>query len=321
MQTAEFNDFWEWCSRGQTLPKGLKVKVSGNKLLIAHKGKSSPYRITKERAKVYASLVSANKPCASSYFKGAINAYLSDQIRIPKTTELNNTVKASDGERTQHESRCLCCLSRDFLAKLNQRRIDLEKTDSYPAQWIDWCIQGAQIKPYRTKAQRAPIAACLHDYLSLCGTANDYRSAWRQSVATLMGLHLALGQAQKLINLLSKYCFAYYFAEVDRTWMTSNSWVRAFAIEFDVPIDQIVLRSIHRNYKQYDVTHGIYVNGRGKNAATGFLCNHVTPGVRYSWNQLTCFGCYAEVQEFIKRTSQNEGYIFPMEFEMDALWV
>jgi hypothetical protein len=135
-----------------------------------------------------------------------------------------------------------------------------------------------------------------------------------------MRLGLTLGQAQKLVNLLSKYCFAYYFSELDRVWMADNAWVIEFAAEFDIPIDQIVLRNIRRGFGQTDAAEGIYVSGSKKTAPAGIVCRHINPLMRSSWNRLSCFGCYAELQEFVRQVSQAQGYVFPMEFEMHVLW-
>jgi len=225
-----------------------------------------------------------------------------EQLRNISTTDVNPCV-------------CLCSLSRDFIAVLTKRHIKLTIAGSYPSQWINWCIRGAQIKPYRTNAQRLPIAAVLKDYLSICAGGSGYRTAWTSAVSSLVRLGFTIGQSQKLLNLLSKYCFAYYFSELDRDWINKNSWVRECAGAFDIPIDQIVLKNILKLYGTHPIAGGIYAH-RGY----GFICRHVHPRRNFAWNRLTCTDCYTELQDFVRHESHLKGYIFPMEFEMAELW-
>lgn len=75
VQTQLFDNFWKWCSNVSTLDNGNTVTVEGEKLLISHSGKTSPYRIAKAKAAEYFTLVSAGKTCPSSFFKGTVRTY------------------------------------------------------------------------------------------------------------------------------------------------------------------------------------------------------------------------------------------------------
>jgi len=309
-----FDSFWTAIEERSplTLPKGQIVTADEKRLIVIYGTGKEQFCRSRKKAQEDFSLCSGGGRSKSGYFNSVYDAVIgvvSAKLEVP--------TDAVAGEACY----CLCDLSRRFLTALEKRHIHLKSAGAYPTQWINWCIQGAQIKPYRKNDQRLPIASVMHAYLERCAVVHDYRSIWRQAVADLMRIGMTLGQAQKLVNLLSKYCFAYYFSEIDRGWMAENAWVREFARDFDIPIDQVVLRNIRRSYKQNDVAGGIYfTDSSKKDAPAGLNCRHVTSHAKVSWNRLTCFGCYAEIQEFVRWASQGQGCIFPIEFEMQYLW-
>jgi len=122
---------------------------------------------------------------------------------------------------------------------------------------------------------------------------------------------LSLGQAQKLINLLLKYHYAYFHADIDQEWAEQHQFIEAFSPFFHVPIDVYVLVSLKRKYG-YPLV--------GLNASATYATLRV--GDRHvAWSRLTERVPYEHVQAFIQDLAADRStYVSPLHFEMRELW-
>jgi len=123
---------------------------------------------------------------------------------------------------------------------------------------------------------------------------------------------LRLGQAQKLINLLLKYHYAYFHADIDQKWAEQHQFIEAFSPFFHVPIDVYVLVSLKRKYG-YPL---VRLNASATYATLRVGNRHV------AWSRLTERVPYEHVQAFIQGlTADRSTYVSPLHFEMQKLWI
>jgi hypothetical protein len=59
---------------------------------------------------------------------------------------------------------------------------------------------------------------------------------------------LSFGHAQKLINILMKYHFTYFYSGFDFEWKKKYQWLVPYFDSFHVPIDRIVIGSLAQKY-------------------------------------------------------------------------
>jgi len=123
---------------------------------------------------------------------------------------------------------------------------------------------------------------------------------------------LSLGQAQKLVNLLLKYHYAYLHAGIDQEWAERHQFIDVLSPYFHVPIDVYVLVRLRTKYG-YPL------------AALNSTKTYATLRVgeqRVAWSRLTERAPYEHVQQFISGlTTDRSVYVSPLHFEMCELWV
>ena len=123
---------------------------------------------------------------------------------------------------------------------------------------------------------------------------------------------LRLGQAQKLINLLLKYHYAYLHAGRDLAWAARHQHIDALSPFFHVPIDVYVLVRLRREYR-YPL---VALNGAQTYATLRVGGRHV------AWSRLAEHAPYTHVQAFIRDLIADRAtYASPLHFEMCELWV
>jgi hypothetical protein len=59
---------------------------------------------------------------------------------------------------------------------------------------------------------------------------------------------LSFGHAQKMINILMKYLFSYFYSDFDLDWNKKYLWLVPYFDSFHVPIDRIVIGSLVEKY-------------------------------------------------------------------------
>jgi len=59
---------------------------------------------------------------------------------------------------------------------------------------------------------------------------------------------LSFGHAQKLINILMKYHFVYFYSDFDEDWKKKHLWLAPYFSHFHAPIDRKVLKNLTEKY-------------------------------------------------------------------------
>ena len=110
---------------------------------------------------------------------------------------------------------------------------------------------------------------------------------------------LSFGHAQKMINILMKYHFVYYYSNFNQNWKGEHSWLIPYFSHFHAPIDRKVLHKL-----------------------TQYLTE--IPANKSSWTkwQWTDKGLYKKLQGLIQAlTERSESYHNNrLYFEMTELW-
>jgi len=81
-------------------------------------------------------------------------------------------------------------------------------------------------------------------------SSNDY-DEWFYELAkriTDSESKLSFGHAQKLINILMKYHFVYYYSDLDEPWKRKYLWLTSFFGQLHAPIDRKVLHKLTQTY-------------------------------------------------------------------------
>ena len=152
----------------------------------------------------------------------------------------------------------------------------------------------------KTFLQRLLFSA-LHDLKSIA--VNEY-DTWFYGLAqriTSNVAKLSFGHAQKLINILMKYHFVYYYSGLDETWKTRYTWLEPFFEYLHAPIDRIVLTNLRNRYS---------VN---------------IPPNKLSWTKWNWYdkALYEAIQQWIQqRVDEDQTYYGNrLYFEMKELWI
>ncbi len=111
---------------------------------------------------------------------------------------------------------------------------------------------------------------------------------------------LSFGHAQKLINILMKYHFAYYYSDFDEDWKKRYLWLVHYFGHFHSPIDRKVLINLTKKY------------------------NMEIPQRKFSWTKWQWEDkiLYEEIQSKIKKIVENNEIYNNnrLYFEMKELW-
>jgi hypothetical protein len=111
---------------------------------------------------------------------------------------------------------------------------------------------------------------------------------------------LSFGHAQKLINILMKYHFVYFYSGFDEDWKKKHLWLVPYFGHFHAPIDRKVLKNLTEKYSME------------------------IPPNKFSWTkwQWTEKVLYEEVQNFVQKIVENAEMYYDnrLYFEMKELW-
>lgn len=112
---------------------------------------------------------------------------------------------------------------------------------------------------------------------------------------------LSFGHAQKLINILMKYHFVYFYSDLHEDWKKSHAWLEPCFSYFHAPIDRIVLKSLTEKY------------------------SFKVPPDQFSWTkwQWTEKVLYAELQKSLQKLVTDRAEMSHnnrLYFEMKELW-
>lgn len=111
---------------------------------------------------------------------------------------------------------------------------------------------------------------------------------------------LSFGHAQKLINILMKYHFVYFYSDFDENWKKKYLWLAPYFSHFHAPIDRKVLKNLTEKYSME------------------------IPPDKFSWTkwQWKEKVLYAEIQDFVQKIVEKAEMYHNnrLYFEMKELW-
>ncbi len=111
---------------------------------------------------------------------------------------------------------------------------------------------------------------------------------------------LSFGHAQKLINILMKYHFVYFYSDFDEEWKKKYLWLVPYFSHFHAPMDRKVLKNLTEKYSL-----------------------EILPD-RFSWTkwQWKDKVLYEEIQNFVQKIVEKAEMYYDnrLYFEMKELW-
>lgn len=149
--------------------------------------------------------------------------------------------------------------------------------------------------------------------------------AWiRSSIADLSVLaKIPIGCTQKLINILTKYCYVaeiLNLTSIDRT----ESLLLQNKNQFHIPIDNVILYSLKTKYRSHfgndiKITSHPRRNSKGKLQPPQTylrIKNTWTP-----WSTIDNIQWYDDFQQRVRKLASSLGYVRAIDFEMKELWI
>jgi hypothetical protein len=110
------------------------------------------------------------------------------------------------------------------------------------------------------------------------------------------------GRAQKVVNIVLKYCYAWWFCEeLSSPRYGDLSWVERWAPYFHIPVDRITLKHL-RGIEQY---------------------KHLTISgtMLISWKWHLSMSRYCAIQDAVRHLARKSGYMDGLHYEMDQIWL
>ncbi len=124
--------------------------------------------------------------------------------------------------------------------------------------------------------------------------------------------NLTFGQSQKVINILFKYYFCFYYSEKDSKFNELHKFLVNSFSYFHAPIDNIVLLELKRKYNAEDLNNIIIIGGQAR---------FIIDGYKVPWSKLDNKMTYNNIQSFIQRLTNQRILSCKLEFETKNLWI
>lgn len=123
---------------------------------------------------------------------------------------------------------------------------------------------------------------------------------------------LTFGQGQKIVNILLKYYYCYYYSGLDSFWNKENNYLESVFCFFHAPVDSIILQTLKLKYDDAKI-------GFVKTTAQG--PRFVEEDTHVPWSKLQNIESYCKLQCYIGELAQKHQVINDrITFEMLELW-
>lgn len=123
--------------------------------------------------------------------------------------------------------------------------------------------------------------------------------------------NLTFGQGQKIINILLKYYYCYYNAELNEKWNIENDYLKAFFHYFHAPVDGIILKNLKLKFNDSRINF----------IKISQIPKFVIGPNEFPWSKLNNIGYYQKIQDYIGDLSRNHTLFGnKLAFEMVELW-
>ncbi len=160
---------------------------------------------------------------------------------------------------------------------------------------------------------RSALFGAVYTLQEQTGTADSFEK-WIVSTIEEQSetYNISIGQSQRLTNLLLKYYYCYYNAEIDPLWNEEHHFIKQHSPFFHLPLDNYVLVSLKLKYACPD----IHINREHTNAT--LLIGDET----VSWSRLADIFTYVQLQLFVQEMMDNHLQVFDnaLHFEMAELY-
>ena len=221
-------------------------------------------------------------------------------------------------------------LSLKFIEQVKQK-VNLARFDR--DEWFKGCYSTIQrtIRGGLAERKKERLKNLLFDSIDSLRQTRTCKAGYDEWFENLVSsirtnINLTFGQAQKIVNILMKYHFCYYWADFDRKWNNSYCWLFPFFEFFHVPIDNVVLFNLKRKYGGEDekINRNIKV-WEYKNIKNAVFClTRDTQRRQVRWSRMGGkqeIMFYYYIQDFIDRMISKSGkYANRLHFEMKELW-
>jgi hypothetical protein len=191
-----------------------------------------------------------------------------------------------------------------FIEKVkNVRYYDEERwfRSVYSTLYAFRTIEGGSLSGDDKTALQGLLFSAIHNLKSF--SVDDY-DTWFYDLAKLITNNVAklsFGHAQKLINILMKYHFVYFYSDLDDAWKTQYAWLEPYFNYLHSPIDRKVLTNVTNKY------------------AMDIPPNKMS-WTKWNWEDKTL---YETIQHHIQQHVENTERYYQnrLYFEMKELWI
>jgi len=163
-----------------------------------------------------------------------------------------------------------------------------------------WTIEGGSLSKEDKKILKNLLFSSIENLKSF--SVGDYDKWFYELVKKITDRvsKLSFGHAQKLINILMKYHFAYYYSDFDEDWKKKYLWLVPYFGHFHSPIDRKVLKNLTKKYNMK-------------------ILQNEFSWTKWQWKKKIL---YEEIQNFIQKIVEkteiyNNNRLY---FEMKELW-
>lgn len=123
---------------------------------------------------------------------------------------------------------------------------------------------------------------------------------------------LTFGQGQKIVNILLKYYYCYFYSGLDPFWKEENSYLESIFSFFHAPVDSIIMQTLKVKYDDAKIDF-IKKTAQGP--------RFVEAATYVPWSKLQNIESYCMLQNYIGELAQENQFVNDrIAFEMIELW-
>ena len=124
--------------------------------------------------------------------------------------------------------------------------------------------------------------------------------------------NLTFGQGQKIINILLKYYYCFYYSEQDKEWNKDQKYLKKYFSFFNAPVDNIILAKLKKKYNDPIISFLELKSSRARFNINGNL---------FPWSKLEDSKEYLSIQDYVENLASKDNNINDkLCFEMKYLW-
>ncbi len=122
---------------------------------------------------------------------------------------------------------------------------------------------------------------------------------------------LTFGQSQKIVNILLKYYYCYFYSKQDAAFNKTVESLQPVFNFFHAPVDNVMMVALKRDYNSDKLNFVKKVANSARFVENGNLL---------AWSRLPSEDPYRRLQEIVQELSAAHNFENKMHFEMANLW-